>query len=135
MDKKKKVVICASVSFGEDILEWKNKLELSGFEVIKYPIKITSENFLTRYKNEFTEHYEAITKADAIFVLNPEKNGIAGYIGAGVFAEISFAIGLNIALDKKIEIWYLNHIQDDSLPYSGELKLWEELGWVKLFNV
>lgn len=131
--KKGKLVICASASFENEIIEWKNKLEKSGYEVIKYPSKIKN-NFLVNYKKEFSEHYDAISKADVLLALNLEKKGIPGYIGSGVFAEMAFAIGLNRILDKKIEVYYLNLIPEKILPYSDELKLWQELGWIKLFD-
>jgi hypothetical protein len=130
---KKKIVICASSSFDNEINEWKEKLEAKNFEVIKYPIKI-NDNFLTNYKKEFTEHYDAISKANIVLALNLEKKGIPGYIGAGVFAEMAFAIGLNKTLNKKIEVCYLNPLPGEILPYSDELKLWQQLGWIKLFE-
>ena len=132
--KKKKIVICASASFGNEIIEWKNKLEIFGFEVIKYPTKI-QEDFLKGYKKEFSEHYEAIFKADIVLVLNLDKKEISGYIGAGVFAEMAFAIGLNRGFNKKIEICYINPIPEATMPYSDELKLWQELKWIKLFEI
>jgi hypothetical protein len=131
--KKRKLVICASASFESEIVEWKDKIEKSGYEVIKYPRKI-KDNFLTNYKREFTEHYDAISSADVLLALNLEKKGVPGYIGSGVFAEMAFAIGLNRVLDKKIEVCYLNPIPEEILPYSDELKLWQELGWIKLFD-
>ena len=132
--EKRKIVICASASFENEIIEWKNKLEEFGFEVIKYPTKI-KEDFLNSYKKEFSEHYEAISKADDILALNLEKKGLSGYIGAGVFAEMAFAIGLNKVLNKKIGVYYLNPIPERAFPYSDELKLWEELEWIKLFKM
>ena len=132
--KKRKIVICASASFENEIIEWKNKLEKFNFEVIKYPAKIKN-NFLNNYKKEFSEHYEAISKSDAVLALNLEKNGLSGYIGSGVFAEIAFAIGLNKILNKKIKVYYLNPIPEKAFPYSDELKLWQELKWIKLFKI
>ena len=131
--EKRKLVICASASFENDIVEWKNKLENTNFKVIKYPLKI-KDNFLVNYEKEFSEHYNAIFKTDILLALNLEKKGIPGYIGPGVFAEIAFAIGLNKTLDKKIKIFYLNPIPEGILPYSDELKLWQELEWIKLFD-
>lgn len=34
---KEKVVICSSMSFGDDINLWRKKLENDGYVVIKYP--------------------------------------------------------------------------------------------------
>jgi hypothetical protein len=130
---KKKIVICASSSFDKEIIEWKKKLESKNFEVIKYPMKI-NDNFLANYEKEFAEHYDAISKTDILLAVNLEKKGISGYIGAGVFAEMAFAIGLNKILGKKIEICYLNSLPEETLPYSDELKLWQQLGWIRLFD-
>ena len=130
---KKKIVICASASFETEILNWKNKLEGSGFEIIKYPTKIKGD-LSKGYEKEFSEHYEAITKTDILLALNLDKKGVSGYIGSGVFAEMAFAIGLNRSLGKKIEVCYLNAFPESGLPYSDELKLWLDLGWIKPFK-
>ena len=130
--KKEKVVICSSMSFGEEINQWRKKLEQDNYTIIKYPEKFTGE-FLPNYKIEFSDHYQKIAKADILFVLNIKKNNINGYIGASVFAEIAFAIGLNRAYNKKIKIFCLNQFPD-SLPYSEELKYWKQLGWVQFWK-
>ncbi len=129
---KKKIIICASASFENEIKEWKNRLEEKGFEVIKYPIKIKGD-FLSNYKKKFSDHYKVISEADILLALNLDKNGIPGYIGAGVFAEMAFALGLNRAFGKNIEVCYLNNFPKNKLPYSDELNLWQELGWIKMF--
>jgi hypothetical protein len=130
---KKKIVICASASFETETVDWKNKLEKNGFEVIKYPVKIKGD-LNKGYEKEFYEHYKAIARTDILLALNLDKKGVPGYIGSGVFAEMAFAIGLNKVLDKKIEVCHLNKIPEEILPYSDELKLWQELGWIKLFD-
>lgn len=132
--KKIKLVICASASFEKEIVEWKNKMEEAGFEVIKYPEKIIGELF-KGYKKEFANHYSAISKADAVLALNLDKKGITGYIGSGVFAEMAFAIGLNKVLNKKIKVYYLNPIPKKVLPYSDELELWKKLGWIEQLEI
>lgn len=131
--QNKKIVICASASFETEIINWKNKLEESGFDVIKYPTKIKGD-LSKGYEKEFSEHYEAITKTDILLALNLDKKGISGYIGSGVFAEMAFAIGLNRSLNKNIEVCYLNTFPESGLPYSDELKLWVDLGWIKPFK-
>ena len=130
--KKEKVVICSSISFWEEINRWREKLEKENYLVIKYPEKLSGE-FLPNCKIEFSEHYQMIAESDILFVLNLKKKGIDGYIGAGVFAEIAFAIGLNRTYNKKIKIFCLNCFPD-SLPYSEELKYWEKLGWIKFWE-
>ncbi|BFT94154.1 MAG: hypothetical protein MNSN_06860 [Minisyncoccus archaeiphilus] len=122
----KKIVICSSIKFGKEIMEWKDILEDIGFRVIKYPVR-TKDG--VSYEEEFSSHYFSISKADAILVLNLEKDGIPGYIGPGVFAEIAFAIGWEKVKGKDIKVYYVNPIPD-SLPYSEELRLWQSLGWL-----
>ena len=131
--EKKKVVICSSASFEKEIIEWKSKLEGMNFEVIKYPVKLQGD-ITTGYEKEFTDHYVSISKADVILALNIEKRGIPGYIGPGVFAEMAFAIGLNKSLGKNIDVYCVNPLPE-SLPYSEELKLWQELNWIKVFKL
>ncbi len=129
---KEKIVICSSISFWKEINEWKEKLENDKYKVIKFPEQFTGE-FLPNYKIEFSDHYQKITEADILFVLNIEKNGKEGYIGASVFAEIAFAIGLNRSLNKNIKVYCLNKFPE-SLPYSEELKYWGQLGWLKYWE-
>ncbi|MDP2741546.1 MAG: hypothetical protein Q8O66_02595 [bacterium] len=131
--EKKKIVICASASFEKETQAWVKKLEKDGCKVTKHPTKI-KENFLNNYKKSFLDCYRAIPRADMVFVLNLEKNGIPGYIGPGVFAEIAFAIGINKVLNKKINIFYLNPIPKNGLSYCSELKSWQDLGWIKIFQ-
>jgi hypothetical protein len=130
--EKEKIVICSSMSFWNDINKWKEKLKESGYEVIKYPERFTGE-FLPNYKIEFSDHYQKIAETDILLVLNIKKNDIDGYIGASVFAEIAFAIGLNVSFGKKIKVFCLNQFPD-SLPYSEELKYWEQLGWIQFWK-
>ncbi len=127
--EKKKIVICSSASFEKEIIEWKKKLGDMGFDVIKYPIRLQGD-IAAVYEKEFSEHYASIALADAILALNIEKKGIPGYIGPGVFAEMAFVIGLNKSQGKSINVYYVNSIPEN-LPYSEELKLWQELGWIK----
>lgn len=128
--EKKKIVICSSASFEKEIIDLKEKLEKKGFDVIKYPVKL-SGNIIVGYEKEFSEHYRAILSSDAVVALNIEKRGIPGYIGPGVFAEMGFAVGLNRSLSKNIAVYYINPIPEN-LPYSEELKLWQELEWIKI---
>jgi len=131
---QKKVTICASMAFWDDIIAWKEKLEKDDYEVIQYPKQFTGE-FLPNYKIEFTEHYKKMAQSDIVLILNMKKNGVDGYIGAAVFAEIAFAIGLNRTShsNKEIAIYCLNPFPA-SLPYAEELQHWVDLGWLKFWK-
>ncbi|MBU1092782.1 hypothetical protein KJ836_03905 [Patescibacteria group bacterium] len=128
----KKVVICASAVFYQEAQEWKYRLESMGYEVIRI-IQSISENDIDQYQKIHREHYAKMAECDMVFALNLEKRGISGYIGSSVFAEIAFAIGLNLVFNKNIQILYLNPIPNN-LPCSDELTKWQKLGWIKQFQ-
>ena len=132
--RQKKVTICASMSFWDDIIAWTRKLEENNYLVIQHPKQLTGD-FLPKYKVEFTQHYKMLGESDIVLILNMKKNSINGYIGAAVFAEIAFAIGLNRTshFNKKIEIYCLNPFPI-SLPYAEELQYWVDLGWLKFWK-
>lgn len=122
------------MSFWDDIIAWKKKLEKNNYNVIQYPKRFTGE-FLVNYKKEFTEHYQKMAQSEIVFILNMQKNEVDGYIGAAVFAEIAFTIGLNRTSNKNklIDVYCLNRFPD-SLPYSEELLHWVDLGWLKFWT-
>ena len=126
----KKVVICSSRIFQKQAQQWKQKLEKLGYNVIKIPI-LADQNSLEEYKNAHTSHYKKIVETDILLVLNIEKNNIPNYVGPSVFAEIAFAIGLNIAFEKNIQIYCINDLPENS-HYAEELKLWKKLNWIKI---
>jgi len=68
-----------------------------------------------------------------LLVLNLDKRGIDRYVGAGVFAEISFAVGRNLTCGKKIKIYLLNPVPENVLN-SDELGYWVKLGWIELWT-
>ncbi len=119
-----KVTICSSASFINEAEQWKKKIESKGFNVIQIPLLLEGN-----YREVHSSHYKSITQSDLVFVLNLDKNGVEGYIGPSVFAEIAYAIGLNISMGKKIDIFCLNPIPSE-LPYSKELLLWRDMGWI-----
>lgn len=133
MSQRKKVTICASMSFWDDVVLWKEELVNGGYDVIQYP-KQFSGDFLSNYKKEFTKHYQQMEKSDIVLVLNMKKNGLDGYIGAAVFAEIAFAIGLNrTQSDRQIKVYCVNRFPE-SLPYAEELQHWVSLGWLRFWK-
>ncbi len=129
---KNKLVICASAKFYNEAQEWKKKLESSGYSVIR-TIQSIDENNIEQYEKTHTDHYSKMSECDIVLVLNLEKRGIPGYVGASVFAEIAFAIGLNLVLNKSIQILLINPIPEEC-SYLDELTKWEKLGWIKQFS-
>lgn len=126
----KNVVICSSIFLYREIEEWKEKLERDGYNVIKYPEIVNTNIELNKYEHIHIEHYKKIFESDILLVLNMERDDIQGYIGPSVFAEVAFAIGLNVTLGKQIQIYYVENLPK-SLSYSEELRLWDELEWIR----
>lgn len=104
-----KIVICGSVNFPEKIREIEKQLVENGHEVV-IPYSIIKHNlksyedaqrikddkeFVKAIKPELTiRHFNEIKNADAILVVNVEKNDIPNYIGGATFAEMIFAFYL-----------------------------------------
>jgi len=115
------------MNFYQELVQVEAALLSRGFEV-DIPVsaktmKANNDFEVDHFKGVFTsaqkgnfikENFANIAKSDAILVINNEKNGIQGYIGANVLMEI----GLAFYLDKKIYIW--NEYSSDS-PYKEEL--------------
>lgn len=122
-----KIFLCASMNFYEELVDIESKLGSLGFTV-EIPVsaktmKAKNDFDVTHFKGVFTpaqkgefiqENFVNIASSDAILVINNEKNGISGYIGANVLMEI----GLAFYLKKKIYVW--NQYPDDA-PYKEEL--------------
>lgn len=130
----KKVVISASASQTEAIGKWKEYWEDKGFEIINYPIGISKEDFVDIYPKVYRDFYRSLFECDIHFVANEDKNGISGYVGAGVFAELSFSLGLNFSRDKKIDVWIIK-IPDTKSVFYEDIKRWVDLGWVKSLSI
>ena len=134
LNKKKskpEVVICSSAAFYKQVLEVEQELKKLGFRVtlpltagkMKKSGDFNVEHYKTWYKNASDykrkafltkHHFNKVKKGDIVLVLNYEKNGIAGYIGGAVLAEM--LIGLHYG--KKIYV--LNPIPE-GLSYTEEL--------------
>ncbi len=109
------------MSFYKELVDIEKQLESNGFTVtIPVSAQIMKKNNdfeISHFKNVFTpeekrefikRNFNEIAKGDSILVINSEKNGIKGYIGANVLMEI----GLAFYLKKKIYI--LNPIEDNA---------------------
>lgn len=115
------------MAFYRDLVDIEKQLESRGFTV-KIPVsaqtmKKNNDFEVSHFKGVFSyddkrkfiaENFRNIAKSDSILVINNEKNGMKGYIGANVLMEI----GLAFYLDKKIYIW--NQIEEN-VPYAEEL--------------
>jgi len=96
-----KIMICSSMSFATNMREMATALRECGHEplttedldyVIANP-HITADLDADRQhcieNNIFRNFMDSITKSDALLVLNYDKNGIKGYIGASTLMELA----------------------------------------------
>ncbi|OGY21891.1 MAG: hypothetical protein A2113_01015 [Candidatus Woykebacteria bacterium GWA1_44_8] len=122
--RKKIITICSSAAFYKDVIEIEKELKKLGFKV-KIPKTANkmrkANNFdVNFYKTWFNnkadynikrqlmkDHFNKVIEADAILVLNKEKNGVAGYIGGNGLMEMT------IAFHYKKPIFIYDSISDD----------------------
>jgi len=122
-----KIVICGSMKFSKEMLKIKEKLNSLGFDNVVVPRnadkyasnQLAEENSYESIKNKIEEdlirsHYEEIKSADAVLIVNYDKNGIANYIGGNSFLEAAFAH----VLKKKLYLLF----EIPNMAYSDELK-------------
>jgi len=129
----KKVVIIGSASLREKSEHWKKFWEKKGCIVIDYPKPIPEKSFLEKYPNVHKEFFKNITETDILFIMNEDKNGVTGYIGAESFAELCFGVSQNLIYHKTIEVIVLK-MPEQKVQSHEEVKLWIKLGWIKILE-
>jgi hypothetical protein len=129
----KKAVIAGSATLQEKVQYWKKVWEDKGYLVSSYPSPIPKETFLEEYPKAHTQFFKNITEANILFVMNEDKNGIVGYLGAESFAEMCFGVAQNLINNKNIEVILLQ-MPDKRVQSYDEIILWLKLGWIKLYK-
>ena len=133
----KKITICGSMKFLEHMKEWKEKLEKQGHIVFAptsndfHKVRDEDDNlekFEEIKRTETKNHFQKVEQANVILIMNYDKNGKKNYIGGNTFAEIAYAIALNYCHGKKIEIYTVNPLPEDSSFYE-ELHAWNVRQW------
>ena len=125
------MVISGSSSLKEEMRGWRERCEEAGFQILDWPAPMKEGDFDDVFPEMHKSFYEAIGKADILFVPNETKEGREAYIGAGVFAEISFAMGLNFVREEKMEIIILNRPKEGS-NFHEDIIRWEKYGWLRI---
>lgn len=120
-----RIGISGSMQFAEKMLEVQKALAALGHDAFvtgliepflgktdaeKEAIKIDQKT----YQDPIREYWDLMQGADALLVLNYDKNGIANYIGGNAFLEIGFAY----VLGQKI---FLLHPAPDIPYYKTEI--------------
>ncbi len=131
-----KITLCGSIAFYDGMLKAKDELEEKGHEVKLPPKEVKDENgnlipvkkyyelrkkakesdkwIWDRKEEAMMWHFEKVNWSDAILVLNYEKNGIKGYVGANTLLEMGLALWL------KKKIYLLNEIPE--MGYTEEIR-------------
>lgn len=148
MSQRKIIAICSSATFYKHVNELADELEKLGFTAV-VPLDCRrmkkSGNYdvsavKTWYKNPkdfhkkafyIQDHFNEIEKADAILVVNDEKQGYKGYIGSNVIVEMGLAFYL------KKPIFVLNPVNETMPTYEevfglGSIILGGKLAKIKL---
>lgn len=98
-----KIIICGSISASEEMLRVKLQLEQMGHEV-EIPEGVKNESLRSgpdanpsdrakvKIDNDLIrEYFEKMKSYEAVLIVNPDKNGVKGYIGGNTLLEMGFA--------------------------------------------
>ncbi len=129
----KKVIIAGSAALQEQATKWVAHWREQGYEVLDYPVAIPATTFMSDYPQVYRDYFERAPRADLLFVMNEDKNGIPGYIGAETFAEMCYVVANNQTRRSDTEV-ILYQTPDERVQSAPEVKLWLELGWIRLFD-
>ena len=128
----KKIVIAGSAKFCDEMSEWKEYFENKGHEVINYPKKIDQRN-AQEYQHVYIKFFESLNETDILFVVNENKNGIEGYIGAETFAELTYALIQKKVNGQSKKIYLLKMPSEEVACYT-EIRNFVKLGWIEIFD-
>lgn len=130
----KKVVISGSASLQDAIISWKRNFEDNDYQVIGYPKPWdNTRDFSGQFTELYTDFYKAIEQCDTFFLVNEDKNGISGYIGASGTAELVYAIMQNLLHGRNIEI-YIAKMPDEKVFAYDEICKYLKMGWVNIYK-
>ncbi len=97
----KKIVISGSSKFQEKVNYWLEYFKNENYEILDYPKLIEEENYAIELPDVYRNFYTALENTDVYFLMNEEKRGIKGYIGASSIAELTYVVILNLIHQSK----------------------------------
>lgn len=121
------VVIAGSTSLEKENQYWKTHWEKEGLTILAWPHPIPAENFEKEYPEVHRHFFSCIERADIFFLMNADKKGVPGYIGAESFAELVYAVTRRLLHGQKIEILLLQ-MPSPQVQCHDEITLWLKLG-------
>ncbi len=129
----KKIVISGSSKLQDKVEYWLHYFKALNYEILDYPKYIEPNEYEKKLPIIFQDFYTSLENTDVYFLMNEEKNGIKGYIGASSIAELTYVVILNLIHHKNIEIYILNMPSEEVSSYD-EVKFWLDRGWIKIFS-
>ena len=109
----KRIVLCGSKKFKEEVLLLGHELEKRGYEAVvprEFLVEMNKRDHAMLHFNEIANE-----KTDAVLIINENKGEVENYIGPNSFAEVA----MGFYFGKKV---YLKN--DIYIPYQDEL-----IGW------
>lgn len=125
---KRSIIIAGSSKFYKEALTYKNELETAGYDVTAFIEDPAAKSWFSLYEN----FYSKLFRADDIFVLNLDKKGIKGYIGAETFAELSHMATRKMR-GEDVHI-YLYQWPSRKCACYDEIMEMKKLGWLELWG-
>lgn len=110
------IVISGSMKHAKRMTEIATELTKRG-HVVQLPTmrEDGQASISTAQKRKFIdEHFAKLDKAEALFVVNEDKNGIANYVGGNTLVEIAYAYS------RGLDIFLLNPVPE--LSYADEIR-------------
>lgn len=127
----KKIVISGSSKLQDKVNYWLEYFESKNYEILDYPKFIEKENYNTELPKVYQNFYTALENTNVLFLVNEKKDGIQGYIGSNMIAELTYAVIQNLIHHKNIDIYILNMPSKQVASYN-EVKFYLDMGWIKL---
>lgn len=127
------IVIAGSAKLKKEVNNWLEYFKSKDYNVLDYPRLIQKEEFLDLYPNVHIDFLKNIKKADILFVMNEDRNGLEGYIGYETYGELLFGLSEKLVYGKNIELVIMK-MPSEEVGCLEEINLWLELGWIKLYN-
>lgn len=131
---KPKLVLSGSASLQSHIAYWKTHFEAKGYDVIACPEAWDDTQVFTQQLTKlYSDFYRAIDECDVFFLMNEDKNGIEGYIGANGTAELVYAVMLNVVHSKNIAIYIAKTPSEEVLAHD-EVASFLRTRWIQLYD-
>lgn len=127
----KKIVISGSAKLTEQVAYWRGYFEGRGFKILDYPGALHTSDNAAELTKIYQEFYQNLDATDSFFLMNEDKDGIVGYVGASAIAELTYVVMGNLNRGRNVEISILKLPSKEQGCYD-EINFWLEQGWIKI---